>query len=124
MKLLATSCLVLVTPLLAHVKSVPADWKPTAYADKLAHAPRPLPDRIVLTWTGDPPVSQSVTWRTDSSVMRAMAEITLANENGRDLKGQPVPARTEFLTSDLGEAAYHSATFTELRPDTLYAYRV
>lgn len=124
MKTLAAFCFVLPSLLLGHVKPVPADWKPTAYADKLAHAPRPLPDRIVLTWTGDPAVSQSVTWRTDPSVMRAMGEITLANDNGRELKGQPVPARTEFLTSDLGEAAYHSVAFTELRPETLYAYRV
>ena len=33
-------------------------------------------------------------------------------------------ARTEPLTTDLSEAHYHSAEFTGLTPETLYAYRV
>jgi 3',5'-cyclic AMP phosphodiesterase CpdA len=101
-----------------------ANWKPVAYAEKAAHAPRPLPDRVVLTWDGDPATSQAVTWRTDTSIQRAVAELTLAAENAKDLKPVTVPARTERFASDLGEAAYHSARFTGLTPDTLYAYRV
>lgn len=97
---------------------------PTPYADALAHAPRPLPDRIVLTWAGDPATSQAVTWRTDLSVTRALAEIAPALENGRNLKPAAVAARTEPFTSDLGAAHYHSVSFTGLTPDTLYAYRV
>jgi 3',5'-cyclic AMP phosphodiesterase CpdA len=100
------------------------DWKPTPYADAAAHAPRPLPDRIVLTWSGDPATTQAVTWRTDISVRRGLAELAVANENGRDLKGEPFPARATDFTSDLGEARYHSVEFTGLAPDTLYAYRV
>ncbi len=99
-------------------------WKPTPYADRLAHAPRPLPDRIVLTWSADPATTQSVTWRTDVSVARAVAELALAGDNGRDLKPDRHSARTEPFTSDLGECHYHSVTFTALAPDTLYAYRV
>ena len=99
-------------------------WRPTLYADKLAHAPRPLPDRIVLTWADSPATTQAVTWRTDASIVRAVAEIALANDNGRDLKPTSVPARTELFTSDLGEAAYHSVRFNAFTPDTLYAYRV
>ena len=34
------------------------------------HRPGPLPDRIILTWKGDPTRSQAVTWRTDTSVNR------------------------------------------------------
>ena len=101
-----------------------AAWKPTLYAEKAAHAPRPLPDRVVLTWNGDPATTQAVTWRTDTSIVRSLAEICVAGDNGRDLKGSTVPARTERFSSDLGEAAYHSVTFTGLTPDTLYAYRV
>ncbi len=111
-------------PLSAHQGHEADAWKPTPYADKLAHAPRPLPDRVVLTWDGDPATTQAVTWRTDTSIPRALAEITLANDNGRALKGTPVPARTEGLKTDLGEANYHTARFTGLAPDTLYAYRV
>ncbi len=101
-----------------------SDWKPVAFPEKAAHAPRPLPDRVVLTWNGDPATTQAVTWRTDPSIVRSLAEICVAGDNGRGLKGSTVSARTERFTSDLGEAAYHSVTFTGLAPDTLYAYRV
>ena len=97
---------------------------PALYADKLAFAPRPLPDRIVLTWRGDPATTQAVTWRTDTTIIRCVAEFAVANEAGRTLKGESVPARTEPLTTDLSEAHYHSAEFTGLTPETLYAYRV
>jgi TPR repeat protein len=121
---LATLLPLLAVPLAAHEGHVPDDWKPTPFADAAAHAPRPLPDRIVLTWSGDPATTQAVTWRTDPSVRRALAELAVANENGRDLKGAPFPARTEAFVSDLGTAHYHRVEFTGLEPATLYAYRV
>jgi hypothetical protein len=99
-------------------------WRPSTYASRLAHAPRPLPDRIVLTWRSDPATTQAVTWRTDTSVKRAVAELARANENGRDLEPRSTPATTVPLESDLGVAHYHSVEFTGLEPDTLYAYRV
>jgi phosphodiesterase/alkaline phosphatase D-like protein len=101
-----------------------SDWKPVAFSEKAAHAPRPLPDRVVLTWNGDPATTQAVTWRTDTSIRRAVAELTLAADSAKDLKPVTLSARTERFASDLGEAAYHSVTFTALTPDTLYAYRV
>ncbi len=109
---------------LAHDNHDHSLWKPVRYADSDAHAPRPLPDRIVLTWSADPAASQSVTWRTDTSIHRGVAELALANDNGRALAPTAFPATTTDFTSDLNEAHYHSATFTGLQPDTLYAYRV
>ncbi|MBI5691872.1 MAG: metallophosphoesterase family protein [Verrucomicrobia bacterium] len=114
-----SACLLLPLVCLAHEPAPPA-----AFPDKAIHAPRPMPDRIVLTWDGDPATTQAVTWRTDTSVGRAEAELAVANENGRDLKGTKVPATTTALISSLGPAHYHSAGFRDLRPDTLYAYRV
>jgi 3',5'-cyclic AMP phosphodiesterase CpdA len=102
----------------------PAAWQPVPYADQLAHAPTPLPDRVVLTWAGDPATTQAVTWRTDPGVARAVAEIAVATEHGPALRPVALPARTEDFASDLGEAHYHSVNFTGLEPDTLYAYRV
>ena len=84
---------------------------PALYADKLAYAPRPLPDRIVLTGRGDPATTQAVTWRTDTTITHAVAEFAVANEAGRTLKGESIPARTEPLTTDLSEAHDHSAEF-------------
>lgn len=100
------------------------DWQPTPYAEAAAHAPTPLPDRVVLTWNADPATTQAVTWRTDTSVRRAHAELALANDNGRALVATAHPAQTTHFVSDLGEAHYHSVTFTALPPDTLHAYRV
>jgi hypothetical protein len=100
------------------------DWQPTPYALDLAHAPTPMPERVILTWSEDPSSTQSVTWRTDTSVKRALAEIAIANDNGLALNSERVDATTEHFKSDLNEAHYHSLTFRDLQPDTLYAYRV
>ncbi len=108
----------------AHEDHAPEAWKPTAYPDADAHAPRPLADRVVLTWTADPARSQTVSWRTDTTVVRAIAEVAIAGENGRDLKPRTVTARTERFSSDLSDSHQHQATFADLLPDTLYAYRV
>ena len=113
--LLALCAPVLLCPaLLAHESPAHAP-----YPDKAAHAPRPLPDRVVLTWKGDPTSSQAVTWRTDTSVRRAEAQVGLANESGRNLKWTTVAAVTTPHTSSLGEAHYHSVEFTGLEADTL-----
>ena len=34
-----------------------------------------MPDRIILTWTGDPAHPQVVTWRTDNTIATGYAEI-------------------------------------------------
>jgi len=92
--------------------------------------PTPYPDRIALTWSEDPATSLSVTWRTDLSVDAAVAQVALAKaEPSFYTEAETVEASTELL--DLSEiedehvtAHYHSATFSGLQPDTLYAYRV
>jgi len=88
-------------------------------------AASPYPDRIVLTWSGDPSDSQAVTWRTDRSVQRALAQIAVAEENGHDIRPTEVEATTTPFSSELGgEVYYHSVNFTGLLPGTTYAYRV
>lgn len=109
---------------LAHQGHEADAWRPVSYAEKLQHAPRPLPDRVILTWAGDPATTQAVTWRTDTSIVRAVAELAVATDLGRALQPTTITARTELFTSDLGDAHYHSARFVDLAPDTLYAYRV
>jgi hypothetical protein len=89
------------------------------------------PDRIILTFCGDPATSRAVTWRTDASVTQAVAEIAEATVT---------PSFTEHVVSkdattepfDLGQyksnhsliVHYHSVVFENLKPDTLYVYRV
>lgn len=98
--------------------------KPAAFAAELAYKPTPMPERVILTWSEDPASTQSVTWRTDTSVTKAVAEIAIANSNGRALKTERFDAQTSPFESDLNKAHYHSLTFRDLEPDTLYAYRV
>lgn len=86
------------------------------------------PERIILTWTGDPARSQAVTWRSDLPADgAARAEITPAGPGPNFVKGARalVPATEEVETTPGGKRVqYHTAEFTGLEPDTLYAYRV
>ena len=89
------------------------------------HRPTPRPDRVILTWTGDPSRSQAVTWRTDTSAGVGLAEIAVAGDNGQFVKrARQLKAKTSLLTTDLAPAQYHSVEFEALVPATKYAYRV
>jgi 3',5'-cyclic AMP phosphodiesterase CpdA len=98
--------------------------KATLYPPELAHAPKPLPDRVVLTWEDDTATTQSVTWRTDIETKVGKAHLAIANSNGRALEVEEFKAETTYFKSDINEANYHTITFRDLKPDTLYAYRV
>lgn len=99
--------------------------RPKPLAKEIEHRPTAIPDRIILTFVGDPATTMAVTWRTDTTVEKAVAEIAVA-ESWRKFedKARPFNAVTAPLTTDLGEAHYHSATFTDLTPETKYVYRV
>lgn len=89
------------------------------------HRPSKQPDRIVLTWTGDPARSQAVTWRTEASVGVGLAEVAVADENASFVKrARQLKAKTTPLHSNLSLAHYHSVEFAALSPRTKYAYRV
>ncbi len=89
------------------------------------------PDRIILTFDGDPATCRAVTWRTDQSIAKAVAQIAEATVNAKFAKDAlTVNAQTQAF--DLGEykgnssftVHYHSVRFQGLKPDTLYLYRV
>ena len=42
------------------------------------YQPTPNPDRIILTWAGDPKTTQAVTWRTSTEVTVGFAELAIA----------------------------------------------
>src|SRR5262245_23303651 len=121
----------------AKAKSGALSDGPPKYDENLVCKPTPLPDRVILTWAGDPATSQAVTWRTDTSVAssKAVAQLAVAEagpgfdpEWGR--KGSAGgkmtsrTARTEVLMTAVNEAHYHSVNFTGLKPKTKYVYRV
>lgn len=87
----------------------------------------PLPDRIILTWSADPITTQSVTWRTDSTVTKSIAQILVENSSPKLEKpeAKEYAATTSSLKGKEYETAnYHSVTFSGLQPDQLYTYRV
>ena len=92
--------------------------------------PTAQPDHIILTFSGDPSTSQSVTWRTSNEVTRGFAQLTLAAAAPRIWKNaSQLEAKTETMDATHVKSAeivsnYHSVTFKDLLPDTLYAYRV
>jgi 3',5'-cyclic AMP phosphodiesterase CpdA len=110
--------LVFVAPLAAHPDHHLRHWEQAS----------PDPDRIVLTWAGDPSTSQAVTWRTDDSVEQAFAEIAVARPDVNfHHRKKTLTATTETLRladPSTTTVHYHSVGFTALEPDTLYAYRV
>jgi hypothetical protein len=50
-------------PLFGHLH----EWEPSPYDPHSHYEPTPIPERVILTWEGDPATTQSVTWRTDTS---------------------------------------------------------
>ena len=93
---------------------------PTAMKEHIAY-----PEHIILTWKNNPTTSQAVTWRTDSSVSQAYAEIALADASPNfRINAEKYHAETTKLYTEDGLILYHSVNFTNLRPNSLYAYRV
>lgn len=90
-----------------------------------AYRPTAIPDRIILTFNGDPATTQAVTWRTDATVERPIAQIAPADHGPKFVPtATSVEATTSPLTTDLGEVRHHTAVFKNLEPSTQYAYRV
>ncbi len=89
------------------------------------------PDRIMLTFHGDPVTNRAVTWRTDTTITKAVAQIAEATVNSKfEDNATTIDAVTEKFDLGLykGNASlvvhYHSVIFEGLKPDKLYAYRV
>lgn len=83
-----------------------------------------VPDRILVSWKADPATSFSVTWRSQAGP-DAVAEIAIATRGTQFLKTvERKDGKTSLLKTNLGTVHMHSATFKELKPDTIYAYRV
>lgn len=98
---------------------------PIAVEPASVYRPTMLPDRVVLSWSEDVCTTQSVTWRTSVDVATAYAEIAVAEAGpGYVDKATRLTAISEALKTDINTAHYHSVTFRDLVPGTIYAYRV
>ena len=89
------------------------------------YAARNLPDRIILTPGSDPTTAMRVTWLTDMAATESLAEIAeLVPAPNFGLRATAVTGASQATISENGEARYHKAQFTGLKPGTAYAYRV
>lgn len=99
--------------------------RPPRVHDAVIYRPTAVPDRIVLTWTGDPRTTQAVTWRTSAEVHEAWVEIAPATAGPLFRNHiRRVDAVTTPFASDLSKCHLHTAEMSDLEPGTKYVYRV
>ena len=83
------------------------------------------PDQIALTWSGDPATTQTIQWRTDTSVTNATVKYRKANHG--DIIAT-VPAETlPLVDSGLVNDAIchrHTVNLAKLAPATTYEYAI
>lgn len=110
-------------PAMAHDGEHPQDTIAIQPAEM--YAPTAMPDRIILTWAGDPRTSQTVNWRTSTDVEHGLAEISVAQAGPYFAeKAKQIASVSQTLETDLSVARYHHVTFADLIPGQVYAYRV
>lgn len=85
-------------------------------------------DHITLTWTGDPATTQTITWRTNTSINTGIVEY-LSTKPGKNGLKQVTASKEVFKSSDKdlntdGEMNIFSVTLTDLTPGTKYLYWV
>lgn len=84
-----------------------------------------FPERIVLTPGEQPHQQQFVNWRTNIQVEQSVVELTEAkNTPGLQLTAWTLQGEHRTLQTENGSAHHHSVELNNLKPDTLYAYRV
>ena len=106
-------------------ESIDKDLAVIEVDSKLAR-PSAVPDRIMLSWESDPATSISVTWRTDTTAEEAIAQIAIATDGPGFTKNEITDetATTQTLQFGNDQVQYHTAQFTDLKPSTMYVYRV
>jgi len=97
-----------------------------------AHPASPAPDHVVLTWSGDPQTTQSIQWRTDSTVRRGRVRYQKKSSStpllGPDSQALQQRARSEKIKTPhlVNQPLIHQHTvrLDRLEPGTAYAYTV
>jgi 3',5'-cyclic AMP phosphodiesterase CpdA len=82
------------------------------------------PDHITLSWINDPKTTQTITWRTATTVSNGIVQLTQGTSNNSPAISAQAAAQVETLQSSLGDMNLYSATLTGLKPGTVYNYRV
>ncbi len=90
----------------------------------------PTPDHVVLTWSGDPKTTQTIQWRTDTSIETGVVEYMKKSEYAAFRKGEPKRVEAErfvFETDTIvNDPVVHrfTAVLEGLEPGTTYVYSI
>lgn len=79
-----------------------------------------MPDDIRLTWSDDPKTTQTIGWRTDSTIATGKVEYAAV---GKEASMMSVSS-PERIATNVGTLHLFSATLRNLNPGTRYTYRV
>jgi 3',5'-cyclic AMP phosphodiesterase CpdA len=83
-----------------------------------------IPDHITLSWISDPKTTQTITWRTATTVSNGIVQLSQGTDGKAPTSSMQTVAQVETLQSSLGDMNLYSATLTGLKPGTIYNYRV
>lgn len=82
------------------------------------------PDHITLTWSGDPETTQTITWRTDTSVSSSYVQYTAGSDSSFSAGVTQESGTVTPYQTDLGTENIHAVTLEGLSAGTKYTYRV
>ena len=103
------------------------EWKSfRTYTLDLLSPSSKVPDRILLSISGNSLTTRAVTWRTDTTISASVAQIVDAYpDNISQLdKSLEIPAVSGRLQTDVISDNYHHVEFRDLKPGRKYLYRV
>ena len=87
--------------------------------------PQPTPDRIMLSFPGNPATQRAVTWRTSAEISKSIGQITEARATPFfDESIKNVEGTSTFWMDGNPSAMGHRVVFDNLKPKTMYLYRV
>jgi hypothetical protein len=95
---------------------------PASAAETAVLTAAPAPDHILLTWSGDPATTQTITWRTDTSVTTGTVKYAVSPADPAG--GKQAEAAVKELETELGKQNLFTAAVTGLTPNTTYTYIV
>lgn len=96
----------------------------TAFAQ--TEIPKDRPHRILLNLTASPSTSMAITWRTLEPVRGAVVEYAEATDGPafKDATTSVPVTMTPWVRKDGPDATWYSIVLTNLKPSTVYIYRV
>lgn len=79
------------------------------------------PRNVMLTWTGTPATTQTITWQTGRYISGSKVEYVEAADQNHSVM---LSGAAKQVETDRGVITVHSIQLTDLKPETSYRYRV